>query len=394
MRRMAEEAKTDLRVEIGDWRHADRQTSSGGSGRLIRRDGWDEPSAISGTVSKSKLPYKDWLDCGWSACNHGGGQIDAVNHETVEAYLMVKRNPESEIRNPKSGMASGGCVSRRTFLKGTFGAVVGASFAKGTLAKVSAAETKKSRVVLMRDPAYFKNRKVDVAVARKMVDRLICKLTGKSSVSEAWRTLFSPKERIAIKVNCLFPPVTTNPDTVQAMVESMASAGLDPRRIIIFDRSDGDLRKCGFRLNDSSKGAKCYGTKEYVYPANLRGVDTKISKILAEEVDALINVPVLKNHGIAGITASLKNHLGTVPNAGALHPDNCSRLAELNALDPIRKKTRLIILDGARAQYDRGPSFSPAYFWSYSGMMASTDTVAIDTIAAKEILAKRRCVHP
>jgi hypothetical protein len=27
--------------------------------------------------------------------------------------------------------------------------------------------------------------------------------------------------------------------------------------------------------------------------------------------------------------------------------------------------------------------------WSYSGMIASTDTVAIDTVAAKEILSKR-----
>jgi len=301
---------------------------------------------------------------------------------------MAKKEIDRERIN-RTEFTSSASVSRRTFLKGSFGALVGASLAKDIAGKVSAAEAKKSRVVLMRDAAYFKDRKVDVAVARKMVDRLICALTGKSSVSDAWRVLFSPKEKIAIKVNCLFPPVTTNPATVQAMVESMASAGLDPTRMIIFDRSDGDLQKCGFKLNHSSKGAKCYGTKEYVYPSNVRGVETKISKILADEVDALINVPVLKHHGISGITASLKNHLGTVPNAGAFHPENCSRLADLNALDPIRKKTRLIILDGARAQYDRGPSFSPTFMWNYSGMMASTDTIAIDSIATKEILAKR-----
>ena len=217
----------------------------------------------------------------------------------------------------------------------------------------------------------------------------MCELTGKSSSGDAWKALFSPKEKIAIKVNCLFPPVTPNPETVQVVVESLADAGFDPTRIIIFDRSNGDLTKCGFKINESSKGAKCYGTKDYVFPANLRGVDTKISKILADDVDALINMPVLKHHVIAGITASLKNHLGTVPNPGDLHPDNCSRLAELNALDPIKKKTRLIILDAARAQCDKGPGFSPAFFSSYSGMMASTDTVAIDTIAAREILAMR-----
>jgi uncharacterized protein (DUF362 family) len=254
---------------------------------------------------------------------------------------------------------------------------------------VSAAEAKKSRVVVVRDPDYFRDRKLDPVVARKMVDRLVCGLTGKASISDAWRALFSPKERIAIKVNCLFPPVTTNPEAVQVVVESMADAGFDPNRVIIFDRSDGDLRKCRFQLSDSSKGAKCYGTKEYVYPTKLRGVETKLSKILVDEVDALINMPVLKHHGIAGITASLKNHLGTVPNPNELHPDGCSRVAELNALDPIRKKTRLIVLDGARAQCDMGPGFNPAFFWPYSGMIASTDTIAIDTVAAKEILARR-----
>jgi uncharacterized protein (DUF362 family) len=225
-----------------------------------------------------------------------------------------------------------------------------------------------------------------------MVDRVMCELTGKSSASDAWKSLFSPKEKIAIKVNCLFPPVTTNPETVQIVVDSMADAGLDPTRIIIFDRSDRDLTKCGFKINESSKGAKCYGMKEYVYPAKARDVETKLSKILVDEVDALINMPVLKHHAIAGITASLKNHLGTIPNAGRLHPDNCSRLAELNAFEPIRKKTRLIILDAARAQYDRGPSFSPMHMWSYSGMLASTDTVAIDAMAAQEILAKRHAM--
>ncbi len=283
-----------------------------------------------------------------------------------------------------------GTVSRRTFLTGSFKAAVGATVGQSIVGRALAAEAKKSRVVLMRDPDYFKDNDVDPAVARKMVDRMVCELTGKSSVSDAWKSLFSPKEKIAIKVNCLFPPVTTNPETVQVVVDSMADAGFDPTRIIIFDRSNGDLTKCRFKVNRSSKGAKCYGTeKEYVYPTKVRDVETKLSNILVNEVDALINMPVLKHHVIPGITGSLKNHLGTVPNPGKLHPDRCSRLAELNTLDPIRKKTRLIILDGARAQYDRGPSFSPQHMWKYSGMMASTDTVAIDAIAAREILAKR-----
>jgi uncharacterized protein (DUF362 family) len=284
---------------------------------------------------------------------------------------------------------AGACVSRRQFLKGTVGAVVGASLAGTFVQKALAEEAKKARVILLQDPAYFQESKLDVAVARKMVDRIICELTGKSSSGDAWKALFSPKEKIAIKVNCLMPPVTTNPETVQVVVESLADAGFDPTRIIIFDRSERDLTKCGFTINESATGAKCYATKEYVYPAKARDAETRLSSILVNDVDALINMPVLKTHVFSGITGSLKNHLGTVSNPREFHPDNCSRLAELSALDPIKKKTRLILIDAARAQYDRGPSLSRQHMWSYSGMLASTDPIAMDTIAAREILAKR-----
>ncbi len=301
---------------------------------------------------------------------------------------MEKKETELA-RHCRTDSRSSGTVSRRTFIKATLGTVMGASVARNLATGAVAEATKKSRVALLQNPGYFKDRKIDVAIARKMVDQIMCGLTGKSSSGDAWKALFSPKERIAIKVNCLFPPVTTNPETVHAVVESMADAGFDPTRIIIFDRSNGDLTKCGFKINESSSGAKCYGTKEYVYSTKARDVETKLSSILVNDVDALINMPVLKHHSIPGITASLKNHLGTVPNPGQLHPDNCSRLAELNALDPIKKKTRLILMDAARAQYDRGPSFSPQHMWSYSGMLASTDPVAMDMIAAREIRAKR-----
>ena len=301
---------------------------------------------------------------------------------------MVRRDGERK-DNKNLVDVAGECVSRRQFLKGTVGAVVGASLAGTFVQKALAEQAKKARVILLQDPAHFQEPKLDVAVARKMVDRIMCELTGKSSSGDAWKALFSPKEKIAIKVNCLFSPVRTNPETVQVVVESLADAGFDPTRIIIFDRSERDLTKCGFKINESTKGAKCYATKEYVYPAKARDVDTKLSSILVNDVDALINMPVLKHHAFSGITASLKNHLGTVSNAGQFHPDNCSRLADLNALDPIKKKTRLILMDAARAQYDRGPALSPQHMWSYSGMLASTDPIAMDVVAAREILAKR-----
>jgi hypothetical protein len=55
---------------------------------------------------------------------------------------------------------------------------------------------------------------------------------------------------------------------------------------------------------------------------------------------------LLKDHGRAGITASMKNHYGSVDKPGNLHGGQCNPyVAELNNIPEIRDKTRLIMKD-------------------------------------------------
>jgi len=118
-------------------------------------------------------------------------------------------------------------------------------------------------------------------------------------------------------------------------------------------------------------------------------VKVRLSKILTDYADAIVNVPAFRHHVRAGITISMKNHLGSVGNPSAFHRDNCSYVADLNALDAIRKKARLVIVDAIRGQYNFGPMHAPWFVWEYAGLMASTDAVAVDTVAAEEMKAQR-----
>lgn len=71
----------------------------------------------------------------------------------------------------------------------------------------------------------------------------------------------------------------------------------------------------------------------------------------------LINVPVLKDYTIAGVTFSMKNHCGLVDNPGSLHGNSCDPyMAELNNTAPIKEKTRLIVMDASLCIYVGGPS--------------------------------------
>ena len=289
-------------------------------------------------------------------------------------------------------------VSRRGFLGGV-AAAASAAVVPAALRDAAAAQAGKSRVVLINSEQLVAKYKDDPTSIRPMVEQMMCALTGEKKAQDAWASLFKPDQRVGIKVNCLFPPVTTTPPLADYVAQCLVQAGLKPSNIIVWDRDDSGMRRAGFTIAKDPQAVRCMGTESrfrrnqaterYSDKMKAGPVDTWLSRIVTDEIDALINMPVLKHHSIAGITASMKNHLGTVPNPNALHRDNCLYLADLSMLEPIRTKTRLILLDATKAQYDRGPGHSPQFVWPYSGLMASLDSVAIDRVAAMEIKAKR-----
>jgi len=50
------------------------------------------------------------------------------------------------------------------------------------------------------------------------------------------------------------------------------------------------------------------------------------------------------------------------------------------------------VLDGLRAQYDRGPGASPSHVWHTDTLMVATDSVALDSVGFDIIAAKRMAV--
>jgi Domain of unknown function (DUF362) len=71
--------------------------------------------------------------------------------------------------------------------------------------------------------------------------------------------------------------------------------------------------------------------------------------------DALIDMPILKTHSMdgAGISFALKNHYGSFDQPQNFHGDRMIEgLPALNALPPIKEKTRLIIGDALKIVKD------------------------------------------
>lgn len=229
----------------------------------------------------------------------------------------------------------------------------------------------------------------------QMVNAALTKLIGVSDVATAWRKLIKPNEVIGIKVNCIAgATLSTSPMLVNAIIASLCSSGIKQEQIIVWDRTSDELRRAGYLIRTNPPGVLCYGSDVVGYRKQLStfgGVSTFVSNIVAQYCDAIINAPVLKTHQIAGITAALKNHFGSINNPNRFHLNRCDPyIADVNCLPEIRHTHRLVICDALRPLCHGGPEDNPKFRWNYGGIIVGIDPVAVDVCGMRIIQERRK----
>ena len=237
--------------------------------------------------------------------------------------------------------------------------------------------------------------KPDIKLLGSLIDRSIMEVVGARKPADAWRSLFSPEDHLSIKVNCLGgPAMSTNPLLVLSIIERLKMCGIKERRIIIWDRSSRELEEAGYKLSKGGSGIQCYGTDEVGYGNTLYEKDSVaslFSKILTDRCNKIINVPILKDHGICGITFAMKNHFGAIHNPNKFHLNRCNPyIADLNSMKLIRERETLIIGDLTRIQADGGPSYKSRWAVPYNGVLVGRDPVATDSVALAILQQARR----
>jgi uncharacterized protein (DUF362 family) len=119
---------------------------------------------------------------------------------------------------------------------------------------------------------------------------------------------------------------------------------------------------------------------------------TRLAKVL-EGITALINVPVLKDHDMAGVTIGMKNlSHGLCENPSDFHDDNCNpAIPTIFGADAIQSRLQLTVCDATIGAFDGGPSgMTRKQQWAWGSLLLSTDTVALDRVGADLIEAQRR----
>jgi len=276
-------------------------------------------------------------------------------------------------------------VSRRRFLGRAASVAAGAAACPRLFAQ--AAEPKppaRSKVVEVTSPAWQKDGKVDPAAVKAMLERALMGFTGKASAAEAWRQFVSPTERVGVKCNKVTRNISrANQALGDAILDGLAQAGVKRQNIIVTEA-------VGASFPGTGRYDGTYGPEVHTAHGT-----TRLTRFVREQVDAIINVPDLKEHDRAGVTLSLKNlsHGGTVMlHPWKFHSGFCSpHVPELHALKPIAGKRRLNIMNGLRGIFHLGPMpRGRRWQWDRNSLFVSTDPVALDALCLDIVQAKRR----
>ncbi|MBE0638173.1 MAG: DUF362 domain-containing protein [Bacteroidales bacterium] len=283
------------------------------------------------------------------------------------------------------------------------------------------------KVVRVNHPGSSVDKEPVEDAAYEMISQAMLSLTGAATLKDAWLQFVAPNEVIGLKVNPVAGKMlSTSHAVTKSVVRQLEEAGIPRKNIVIWDRRQFQLAETGFD-NENYPGVAIRGTeikdaedsfydkdgimygekmvdKEWFYWADYEeeydaytlpymvngGKYSYFSKICTQEVDKIINLPILKNAGTS-VTLCLKNlAYGVITNTGRLHKYLWSETcAQVCAFPPVRDKVVLNIVDGIKGCFDGGPGANPQFICNYNTILVGSDAVAVDRVGYDIVIAKR-----
>ncbi len=288
-----------------------------------------------------------------------------------------------------SGRESG--ITRRGVLAGIAGGAAAATLVRG----LAWAADGKSRVVRVESDKVWAGDARDARVVKAMVDRGVMALAGAASAEAAWRRFVTPEMRVGLKINLLGRPLCyTAPEVTDAVAAGMIAAGVSPAKVVVWDRWRDHFAPTRYKFGKGAHGESVESGGRYHATVALKGSEgsAAIDTMAVDRTDVTVSLPVLKDHGVAGVTLALKNiAFGCYDHYRSAHDNNCDPfIAEAYEHYAATTRIPLIVLDATEACFDGGPR--PAdrgRLWRENAVYLATDPVALDVVCRKVILAKR-----
>jgi hypothetical protein len=248
-------------------------------------------------------------------------------------------------------------------------------------------------------------------VVREMLARGISSLTGDKTPGEAWRRFFTPSDVVGLKVNCGgYPYCISSYGIVAEIVRQLTELGIPTTNIYVYERFQNQMDECNYAAHlpegvhsmaaeSANLHADNSGYDPFTYvEADFFGEDdtrSNMMRLVTERLTKIINIPNMKDHRAAGVTGCLKNiAYGSFSNVARTHyrgrSHTYSFVGSLAAVEPLRSRTVLQIMDGLRGVWHGGPfARTDKYLFYPKRILIGTDPVAIDRLM-RDIVHRQR----
>lgn len=233
-------------------------------------------------------------------------------------------------------------------------------------------------------PRYlYPKGRVDYRVVEQLIDQAMVSLTGRTDRVAAWQQYFSGLDTVGLMVDVSATPVQVA--TVEIIIDRLISSGVSPDRIYVFGGDEAAMFNAGFNINRSGGGVKVLG----VEAAGYRG---GTSRLVTDTCHALINVASLQADSDLGMAGCVANALACVPPERRRElRDEPAQVPSAAAHPAVRQKLRLNFLEAYLPVVDSADTERPT--WQYRGLLAGTDPVAVDVLAARVLQGCRDAVR-
>ncbi len=298
------------------------------------------------------------------------------------------------------------------------------------LSKLAAPGLYPGRVVEVKNPRMIRGGTKDRAAIKATMDLGIKTLTGATDAVEGWKHFFEPGDVVGIKVVPNgHPHAHSSYEIVLEVIDKLKACGVKPGDIFVYDRYRGEFMGAGYHkiLPVRRQVGRAWiprGTSSsWISPRiaadPLVGFDhdafvwmdlvpygddpkddskyrSHLGKLVTKTLNKIVAIPVMKDHGSAGVTGALKNMShGTVNNVARSHSNTftnvCNQFIPQMVSHPIiRQRFVLQIMDGIRAVFQGGP-FGPDVKWTWenNAILFATDPVAMDHVEWDQVDAQR-----
>ena len=243
-------------------------------------------------------------------------------------------------------------------------------------------ERRRSRVVDVRGAAIGERGAVDEMALDEMLTMGLVTLTGRTTASSAWKAVLGNAGRVLIKFNHVgAEELATNSSLARVIVGAITAAGYAASGIMLAEIDEPVREALGVGSPVSGWGRKI----------RVGDGEDELAEYLCW-AEAVINVPLLKTHRIAGISGALKNlSHAVIRHPARFHANRCSPyVAQVVGHSEVSGRLKLNVVNALRTVALGGPEAEPSSIVDANRLLLGFDPLAVDAVGYELLLSQRR----